>query len=71
MPLEIISLFLPGGSWGNDENLYSVKAMLYHMYRNDCRSNSHAQIFILVIEMLSVFCFALNKVLHSMIQFSR
>lgn len=66
MPLKTIFLFFPGGSWGNGENLYSVKDTFYHMYRNNCRNNSHAQILILVIEMQSVFCFALNKAFYNM-----
>lgn len=67
MPLEITFLFLPGGGWGNCENLYFVKATLYYTYSNNHRNDAHAQIFTPVIEMLSVCCFALNQALHSMI----
>lgn len=68
MLLEIVSLFLLGESWENGETLYSVNSTLCHMYRNNYRNNSLAYSS---IEVLSVFFFALNKALHSVIQFSR
>lgn len=69
MPLEAISLFLPGESWQNGEKLYSVQAHCITC-TGITKNNSYAQIFIVIIEVLSVFCFALNKALHSVIQFS-
>lgn len=40
------------------------------MYGNDCENNPCVHVFILVIETLSVFCFALSKTL-SMTELSR